>query len=332
MTASHRHDGHDGHDDGGAHDDHGGHTHGIGRGLQRRALWISLVANAGFMVAEVAGGLAFRSLALLADSAHMLSDVAGLAIALTAQRLIDRPATARHSFGLQRAEVLGAQANGLTLVAVAGWIVFEAVRRIGEPADVVGLGLLIVATLGLAVNVGSALLLARAQGHSLNMRGAFIHMVVDAAGSVAAIIAGIAVLAWGAAWVDPAMSIVIAALVLWSAWGLLRDTAQVLLEGTPRGMDAATVEAALAGDAEVETVHHLHLWNLASDVPALSAHVVLRGEVTLHDAQASGDRLKALLDRRFGIAHATLELECHPCDPAPDEHSRSGIGEGRAHH
>lgn len=305
-----------------------GHSQGVSRAMQRRALWLALAANGGFLIAEVVGGFVFRSLALLADAAHMLSDVAGLAIALIAQRLIDRPATARHSFGLQRAEVLGAQANGLTLVAVAGWIVFEAVRRIGEPADVVGGGLLVVALLGLGVNVGSAVLLARAQGRSLNMRGAFIHMVVDAAGSVAAVSAGLAVIIWKADWVDPFMSIAIAVLVLWSAWGLLRDTAQVLLEGTPRGMDPAGVEAAIAADEDVEAVHHLHLWNLASDVPALSAHVVLRGEVTLHEAQASGDRLKSLLDDRFGIAHVTLELECHSCDRTSDDGEGAGDGHG----
>ena len=330
MSAGCPGDGHDhGHpDDTGA----AGHSHGVSRAMQRRALWLALAANGGFLVAEAAGGFAFRSLALLADAAHMLSDVAGLAIALIAQRLIDRPATARHSFGLQRAEVLGAQANGLTLVAVAGWIVFEAVRRMGEPADVVGGGLLVVALLGLGVNVGSAVLLARAQGRSLNMRGAFIHMVVDAAGSVAAVSAGVAVVAWGADWVDPFVSIAIAVLVLWSAWGLLRDTAQVLLEGTPRGMDPTRVEAVIADDDDVEAVHHLHLWNLASDVPALSAHVVLRGEVSLHDAQASGDRLKSLLGERFGIAHATLELECHSCDRTSDDGDEAGGGPGdRAH-
>jgi len=296
----------------------GGHGHGVSRALQRRALWISLAANAVFMIVEVAGGFAFRSLALLADAAHMVSDVAGLGIALIAQRLLDRPATDRHSYGLQRAEVLGAQANGLTLLAVAGWIVFEAVHRIGKPVDVVGGGLLVVAGVGLVVNLASAVLLARAQGQSLNMRGAFVHMALDAAGSVAAIAAGVAVVAWGAAWVDPAVSILISALVVVSAWGLLRDTAQVLLEGTPRGMDPAAVESALVADSDVETVHHLHLWNLASDVPALSAHVVLRGDLTLHDAQASGDRLKAVLDEEFGITHATLELECHSCQPPPD--------------
>jgi cobalt-zinc-cadmium efflux system protein len=259
----------------------------------------------------------------------MLSDVAGLSVALVAQHLVDRRATARHSYGLQRAEVLGAQANGLALLVVAAWVIYEAVRRIGDPADVAGGGLLVVATIGLVVNVVSAVLLARAQGRSLNMRGAFVHMTMDAAGSVAAMVAGIAVLVWNADWVDPVASILIAVLVLWSAWGLLRDTAHVLLEGTPRGLDPASVEATLAADDEVEAVHHLHLWNLASDVPAMSAHVVLRGEVSLHDAQTSGDRLKALLERRFGITHTTLELECHPCDPAPDEHTRSGDGHPR---
>jgi cobalt-zinc-cadmium efflux system protein len=291
------------------------HAHGVGRTTQRRALWIALVANAGFLVVEAVGGLAFHSLALLADAAHMVSDVAALAIALVAQRLLDRPATAKHSYGLQRAEVLGAQANGLTLLAVAGWIIVEAVHRIGRPADVAGGGLLVVATLGLLVNLGSAVLLARAQGDSLNVRGAFVHMALDAAGSIGAIAAGVAVVVWDANGVDPIVSIVLALLVLWSTWGLLRDTANVLLEGTPRGMDPATVEAVLTGSDDVEAVHHLHLWNLASDVPALSAHVVLRGEPDLHDAQVAGERLKALLDERFGIDHATLELECHPCEP-----------------
>jgi cobalt-zinc-cadmium efflux system protein len=291
------------------------HAHGVGRTTQRRALWIALVANAGFLVVEAVGGLAFHSLALLADAAHMVSDVAALAIALVAQRLLDRPATAKHSYGLQRAEVLGAQANGLTLIAVAGWIIVEAVHRIDRPSDVAGGGLLVVATLGLLVNLGSAFLLARAQGDSLNMRGAFVHMALDAAGSIGAIAAGVAVVVWDANGVDPIVSIVLALLVLWSTWGLLRDTANVLLEGTPRGMDPATVEAVLTSSDDVEAVHHLHLWNLASDVPALSAHVVLRGEPDLHDAQVAGERLKALLDERFGIDHATLELECHPCEP-----------------
>src|SRR5680860_510011 len=300
-----------------------GHTHvgstaeGELSARRRRALWISLAANGGFMFAEVAGGLVFGSLALLADAAHMLSDVAGLAIALLAQRLVERPASARHTFGLQRAEALGAQANGVLLLVTAGWIFFEAFRRLQEPADVAGGGLLVVATLGLAVNLVSAVLLARASGRSLNMRGAYVHMLADAASSVGAIAAGVAVLLFGVDWVDPAVSILIGVLVLWSAWGLLRDTTHVLLEGSPRHLDPDEVERTLAALPAVASVHHLHLWNLSSETPALSAHVVLDGQMSLHQAQVRGDALKLELSQRWGIAHATLELECHDCEPEP---------------
>jgi len=291
------------------------------RQAQRRALTIALVANAAFLVAEVIGGLAFNSLALLADAAHMASDVIGLSIALVAMALIGRPATSRHSFGLKRAEVLAAQVNGLILVGVSIWIIVEALQRFGTTVDIRGGGVIVIASLGLAVNLASAVILLRAQGHSLNMHGAALHMAADAAGSVGAIIAGVAVVVWQADWVDPAVSILIALLVLWSAWGLLRDTTNVLLEGTPRGIDPADVGTALAAENSVETVHHLHLWSVASDEPALSAHVVLAGEVTLHQAQERGGELKAMLAERFGIDHATLELECHPCeDPLTAEH------------
>jgi cobalt-zinc-cadmium efflux system protein len=302
---------------------HAGHDHAPPRGAQRRALWISLVANAGFMVAEVIGGLAFHSLALLADAAHMMSDVVGLGIALIAQHLLSRPATAKHSYGLQRAEVLGGQLNGMTLLLVAAWIVYEAIARLGAPADIEGGGMLVVAALGLAVNLGSAVLLARARGRSVNMQGAFLHMAVDAAGSVGAIAAAVGVLAFGADWLDPVISLAIALLVIWSAWSLLRDTTHVLLEGVPGDMDASEVELALASSPGVTGVHHMHLWSLASDVTALSAHVVLEGDTNLHDAQVECDRLKAMLQDRFGIAHATLELECHECE-SDAEHSSGG--------
>ena len=286
---------------------------------QRRALLIALALNGTFLVAEVIGGIVFNSLALLADAAHMATDVAGLGIALVAQRLLTRAASARHTFGLQRAEVLGALANGLLLLVTAGYITFEGIRRLAEPPEVAGAGLLVVASLGLAANLVSAWLLARARGRSLNMRGAYLHMLADAAGSVGAIAAGVAVLVFGADWVDPVASIAIAALVVWSSYGLLRDTVHVLLEGAPRGLDAGAVETALRGADGVESVHHLHLWSLASDVPAASAHVVLAGEVSLHRAQTRGEELKALLADRFGIVHATLELECHVCEPTEAE-------------
>ena len=295
--------------------EHEGHAHGSMRDVQRRALWISLLANGGFLVAGVIGGIVFNSLALLADAAHMASDVIGLTIALVAQTLMLRPATRRHSYGFHRAEVLGGQLNGILLVAVAGWISFEAIGRIGEPADVQGTGMLVVATLGLLVNLVSAVLLARSRGRSVNMQGAYVHMVVDAAGSVAAIIAAVAIIVWGADWADPVMSLLVAGLVVWSAWGLLRDTTNMLLEAAPDDVHLDEIEAALASDPKVTGVHHTHVWSLASEVTAFSGHVVLADVDTLHEAQVEGDRLKRLLADSFNIDHATLELECHPCAP-----------------
>lgn len=302
--------------------DHG-HDHGRGlwsaaggevvRARQRRVLWQVLVANASFMVVEAIGGAVFGSLALLADAGHMLSDVAGLAIALVAQTLAGRPASVRHTFGLQRSEVIGAQANGVILVAAAGWVIFEGVHRLGDAPRVDGAGMVVVAGLGLLVNLGSALALSRARGNSLNMRGALVHMVADALGSVGAVAAGVAVMLGDLLWVDPAVSVLIALLVAWSAWGLLRDATHVLLEGAPPGLDPDEIVAVISGVPGVVSVHHLHLWSIGSDVPALSAHVVLDADPRLHDAQQTGDAIRAALEERFGLLHATIELECHWC-------------------
>ena len=288
------------------------------RAAQRRALHVALAANGTFLVAEVVGGIAFNSLALLADAAHMLSDVVALTIALIAQRLTDRPATAKHTFGLQRAEVLGAQANAVLLFAATAWIVYEAIGRFDNPAGVSGAGLVAVAAGGLVVNVGSAYVIARVAGRSINMRGALLHMTLDAAGSMGAIAAGVAVIVAGAAWVDPAASIAIAALVVWSAWKLLTEATHLLMEGTPPGLDAREVERFIASDDAVSDVHHLHVWNIASDMPALSAHVVIAGDPTLHEAQLEGDRIRTKVLERFGIEHTTFELECHACGEPKD--------------
>jgi cobalt-zinc-cadmium efflux system protein len=290
------------------------HDHAVVRAGQRGALLVSLVINAAFLVVEVAGGFAFHSLALLADAAHMFTDVAALAIALVALTLTSRPSTARLTFGLERAEVLGALVNGLTLLAASGWIVFEASHRVSNPADVEGGGVLIVAAVGIVINVVSALVLLRSKGRSLNMRGAFVHMVTDGIGLVGTFVAALAVLIWNATWADPVASLAIALLVVYSGFRLLADTVHVLLEGTPAGMDRTEVEATLLAEVGVEAVHHLHLWSLASDVPSLSAHVVLAGEVSLHEAQERGEDLKQVLAAKYGIVHATLELECHACE------------------
>jgi cobalt-zinc-cadmium efflux system protein len=284
------------------------------RDRQRRALGVALVANGGFLVVEVAGAFVFGSLALLADGAHMVSDVAALSIALVAQRLSVRPATARHTYGLVRAEVIGAQANAVLLLLASAWIVREALGRLRDPHDISGAGLLVVASAGFVINIVSAVALERVADHSLNIRAAVVHMILDAAGSLAAITAGLAVVIWRARWADPAISLLIVVLVIAGAWRLLREATHVLMEGTPRDLDAGEIESFIEADPAVEGVHHLHVWNLASNVPALSAHVVIGGERTLHDAQIEGNRLRARLLERFGIEHTTFELECHECD------------------
>jgi cobalt-zinc-cadmium efflux system protein len=283
-----------------------------------RALQIALVANGLFFVVQLAAGIVFGSLALIADSAHMASDVVALAIAIFAQVLITRPASTRNTYGMLRAEVLAAQANAVVLVVVSGWVCFEAVQRLSNPEPIDGLGVLVVGALGLVVNAGSAWGIARSAGSSLNLRGAFLHLASDALGSIGVVIAGAVVLATGAEWVDPIVSILISILVLVAAWQLLRDSTRVLLEGVPKGLDVDAVEQSLVTADGVEAVHHLHVWSIGSETPALSAHVVLAGELTLHQAQTRGEQLKAQLAREFGIEHATLELECHTCDD--DEH------------
>ena len=282
------------------------------RDAQRRALWWALGVNAALLVVEAVGGVVFHSLALLADAAHLVSDVAGLGIAVLGLRLAARAVSARHSFGLARAEVLAAQVSVLLLLAAGGWILVEGVARIRDPVTVNGGGLAAVATVGLAVNLGSALLVRRAEGGSLNMRAAFVHLATDAVGSVGAIVAGLLVLGWGWERADPVVSLVTAVLVLWAGWGLLKDTTHVLMEGTPRGLDPGAVRAAMLDVVGVGDVHHLHLWNLASDVPALSAHVVVTGEPTLRDAQRTAEGAKTALAKRFAITNVTLELECAP--------------------
>jgi cobalt-zinc-cadmium efflux system protein len=312
-------------------------AHGVAAAPRaRRVLWLTLGLNAVLLVAEVAGGLAFGSLALLADAAHQGSDVAALGVALVAQALVTRPGSARHTYGLRRAEALGAQVNALLLIAASVWIFVEAARRLGTPESVDGAGVVVLASVALGINLLSALLLGRVRGRDLNLRGAFLHMAADAAGSAGAIAAGIAVLAFDATWVDAVASILIGVLVIASAWGLLRDTTNVLLEGAPRGLKLQDVQDALGREPRVSAVHHLHVWELGSDLPALSVHVVLEGEPSLHDAQARGEQLKQMLSTRFGIEHATLELECHDCEgalavlhpPAPDRSAHRAASSG----
>lgn len=277
---------------------------------QRRALGWALAVNTGLLVVEVIGGFVFGSLALLADAVHLVSDVAGLGIALGALVLAARAVSNRHSFGFARAEVLAAQLSAVLLLAAGAWIIVESVTRLRDPTSVGGGGLVAIATLGLLVNAGSAIVVHRSQGESLNMRASFAHLATDAVGSLGAIIAGVLILGWGWMRADAVASIATAILVLVAGWGLLRETTHVLMEGAPRGLDPGLIRAAMLDVDGITDVHHLHLWNLASDVPALSAHIVLAGEPTLRQAQDTTDQVRAALDEQFAIANVTLEPEC----------------------
>jgi cobalt-zinc-cadmium efflux system protein len=255
---------------------------------------------------EVAGGLLAGSLALLADAAHMATDAAALVLALVALRLAGRSPTAAKTFGHRRAEILAALANGVVLGAVSVQVVIEAVGRIGNPAAVQGGLMLGVAAAGLAANLAAALVLARGRTHGLNMRGAFLHVVGDAAGSVGAIAAAGAILAFGWTWADPAVAIAIAALILVSAWRLVRESLDVLMEGTPRHVELDDYVAAIRAVPGVLDVHDLHVWTLTSGYHAASAHVDVRADT---DAHGVLHQLADLSERRFGIAHTTFQLE-----------------------
>lgn len=298
----------------GSHDHAHAHSHSHGSSTRRDALVFSIVLIGGFMVAEIVGGLVFGSLALLADAAHMGTDVAALLIALGAQALATRPARGRSTYGLARAEVLGALVNAVLLFVASAWILYEAYERFQTVGDVDGPPVLVIATIGLAVNVVSAMRVAKVAGTNVNMRAAFWHMVGDALGSVGAITAALAVIFFDAQWVDPAASVFITVLVLFATVRVLRDTFGILLERAPAAIDVEQVAATLAEQPDVRDVHHLHVWSIGAESVALSAHVVLAGPLDLHEAQRHSEAMKAVLRDRFGIDHATLEVECHQCE------------------
>jgi len=282
------------------------HAHGDPRTANRRRLGITLALVAAYMGAEVVGGILTGSLALLADAGHMLSDAAALALALFASWVASRPSGMRWTYGLARAEILAALAQGAALVAVALLVVLEAVARLQAPQPVLGLGMLAVAAGGLAVNLVGLAILNAGRRDSLNVRGAWLHVLSDTLGSVGAISAGLLIWRFGWTWADPAASIAISVLVLLSAWHLLREAVDVLMEAAPRHLDLEEIERALGRLAGVGQVHDLHVWTIGNGETSLSCHLVVT------DA-AEGSRLLgaacALLARRFGIAHATVQIE-----------------------
>ena len=267
---------------------------------------VVLALTASFTVVEVVGGLLTGSLALLADAGHMLSDNLSLGIALFAVWLAGRPATPERSFGYQRAEILAALANGVTLVAISIWIFVEAYSRLWESPEILGKPMLAVATLGLLVNIASAITLSRSAGESLNTQGALRHVIADALGSVGAMIAALIILLTGWRYADPLVSAAIGVLILGSSWSLLRDSTNVLLEATPRGIDAEEVGRKMVTAEGVEEVHDLHIWTITSGFSALSAHVLVGQS---DDCHARRRDLEDLLLREYGIEHTTLQVD-----------------------
>jgi len=264
-----------------------------------------LALAASYMLAEIAGGLWTGSLALLADAAHMAADVAALALSLFAFWLARRPASSGRTYGYHRAEILAALANASTLVAVAIGIGIEAVERIGAPSAVRAVPMLAIAVGGLAVNGIGLLLLRDGRHDNLNLRGAWLHLLSDALGSAAAIGAGLLILAFDWRLADPLASLAIAVLVIRSAWSLLRETVEVLMEGAPGHIDVDRVREAIRAVPGVESVHDLHVWTITSGRVALSCHVCAGDDDPGHLLQGIQQRLRA----EFGIAHSTVQIE-----------------------
>jgi cobalt-zinc-cadmium efflux system protein len=272
-----------------------------------RRVFLAMLLTGGFMLAEVAGGIVAGSLALLADAGHMLTDCASLALAWVAFRIGRRPLDARRTYGYHRFQVLAAFVNGLTLIAIVGWIAIEAARRLLAPVEVLGGLMLAIAVLGLLVNLATFWILHRGDRKNLNIQGAALHVLGDLLGSVAAIVAGLVIFWTGWMPIDPLLSVFVALLILRSAWILVRKSGHILLEGTPDWLDVGELRAALAAAIpEVQDVHHVHAWMLTSERPLLTMHARLR-------VGAEHDRvLKAIqevLARDHGIDHATIQLE-----------------------
>jgi cobalt-zinc-cadmium efflux system protein len=271
-----------------------------------RALGIALVLVAGFMAAEVAGGLLAESLALLADAGHMLSDAASLLLALFAVWIARRPPTAERTFGFRRVEILAALANGVALVAIAIWIFVESIARLRDPPDPLGGWILALGAAGLAVNIAAAFVVRGARSGSLNVEAAFRHVIADALGSVAVVVAGVAIVVTGWVYADPLVSMAIGVLILAGSWSILRDSVNILLEAAPAGMNTAEIGRAMAAVDDVVEVHDLHVWTITSGFPALSAHVLVQPAADCH---AKRRELQRLLADRFAIEHATLQVD-----------------------
>ena len=292
------------------------------RAAQRVNIVKVLYLNIIFLFMVAITGFFAHSLVLLASAVHLIADVASLAIAYVAILLASRPASQRHSFGLVRAEVLGALINGAILLATSIWIMVEASRDLIRPHPLTSMPVIILGAAGMAMSAFSLTFLSKSSGKSLNMRAGVIHMAGDTAGWLVTILSGVAIQIFRFYRADAIGSIIISIIVLGSSWRILSQTVSVLLESTPRDLRPDEIRLAIESDAEILNVHHLHLWNLASDTIALSAHILMQDGATLHSAQVKVQKIKEMLNLEYGIDHVTIEVECHKCgdgehDPQP---------------
>lgn len=283
-----------------------GQAHTAPTAGNERSLWIAFGLTFGFLVAEVVGGVLTRSLALISDAAHMFTDVAALAIALAAVRVARRPADDKRTFGYHRFEILAAAFNAVLLFGVAVYILYEAWQRFSQPPEVESIGMLVIASLGLVVNLVSMRLLAAGKDASLNVKGAYLEMWADMLGSIGVIAAAIIIRFTGWAWVDSVVAVGIGLWVLPRTWVLLKESLNVLLEGTPDGVDLAEVRRTIGGVAGVLEVHDLHIWAVSSGKTSLSVHVMVADEAAGREVVRTVRR--QLVDRH-AIAHSTIESD-----------------------
>lgn len=290
------------------------HTHGhASPDADRRWLSGALAVIAAFMLGEVVVGLVAGSLALLSDAAHMLTDAASIALALWAIRLAARPASGRMTYGWRRVEILSAQANGVTLLVLAAWLAYEAIKRLIHPPQVTGMLVLITALVGVVVNLGATWMISRANRASLNVEGAFQHILNDLFAFIATAVAGVVIVVTGFGRADAIATLIVVALMLRAGVGLVRAASLVFLEAAPAGIEPGAIGQAMAAHDTVVEVHDLHVWEITSGTPALSAHVIV---AAARDCHATRNDLAQLLAREHGISHATLQLD----------HATSGTG------
>lgn len=292
-------------------DGNGDHEHRVSAESDRRYITIALVLILAFLAFEVIMAFVGHSLALLADAGHMLTDAAALGASLVAIRLARKPATGAWTFGFKRAEVLSAQANGITLLVISALIAFEAISRLIHPVNVTGGIVVAVAAVGVAVNLVATWVISRANRESVNVRGAFAHIVTDLYAFIGTLVAGIVIIFTGFGRADSIASLIVVVLMLHAAWGLLRETGRILLEAAPEGYAPEDIVTALTGQPGVASVHDVHVWLITSGFPALSAHVLVRRPADCHQVRRE---LEELLCRRFGLDHTTLQV-----DHAPDD-------------